>query len=367
METQKTEKMILVVLAIVMLVVSFVSEFYIVGLDPFALISSQKFMAISLYVLPLVLPFFAFVKKYSVRRILSSLLLIIYVIALVQLLTFFKTGEPEPSFLRNDILSNSSINFSRNSDFGTVLAHHQGSVQNSNTLVSSELYLLDIYHKSLYPISTTDPIADNRVLFSSDGKKILYGFGKPSIATKNIGLKVFDIGSTQSNEITTSANGYDFATASKYYNWYQDDKPYLYGWLDENRIEFSCTKESDKMKAGINVDQDMEDNFVYCIYNINTREITTTKSIPKFFDGNLAFSFPYGTDTYSVPNSSDKVRIKPILNGFDGSTATEVYLVDQNGNEKLLYKGQRFDSSGIFVTSKGDLLIKKGAELIKIN
>lgn len=367
METSnKIEKITLALSGLALLIVSFVCEFYIVGLDPFALVYSQKFLAISLYIVPVVLFFFGFIKKSLTRRALYGILFVVYLIALIQLLTFFKTSEPETSFLRNDVLSNSTINFSRNTDFGTVLTHHQGSVQNSYTLVSSELYLFDIYHKSLYPISTSDPIADNRILFSPNGDKVLYGFGKPSAATKNIGLKIFDIGSTKNQQVSTSVSGFDFTTASKYYNWYQEEKPYLFGWLDENRVVFSCTKESENMKAGINVDQDITNNFAYCVYNISNAEISVMKSIPKLSDGNIAFSFPYGTDVYSIPNGSGKVRIKPILPGFDGSTAVEVYFIDNNGNEELLYKGQRFDNNGVFVTSKGDLLIKKGAELIKI-
>lgn len=341
METNnKIEKNLIVLLGAVMLVTSFYCQFHIVGLDFFATRTEQIF---SLYILPIGLFFLSYyVDKTFLRRITLVIFLIVYTAALIQLLTFFKTWENESVFLKNDILSNSSIKFSRDSEYGFV----NQQIQIGN-IVKSNIYLIDIYQKTLYQISSGDPIlSSNGVLFSPNGDKILYGF-------QNTGLNIFDIGNSTSSQVTASIDGYDFLIATKYFSWYERYKHYQYGWINDNQIGFSCAKESEEMRAGHTVQQDIENNFLYCIYDINSGNIITTKNVPRFVDGNI------GVD--------ERIKIKLILPGFDGPTAEEVYYIDKNEDEKLLYRGNRFYDVAVFATFKGLLLIKRGNELIKIN
>lgn len=341
METNnKIEKNIIVLLGAIMLVTSFYCQFHIVGLDFFATRTEQ---ILSLYILPIGLFFLSYcVEKTFLRRITLVIFLIVYTVSLIQLLTFFKTWPNESVFLKNDILSDSSIKFSRNSEYGTAVTLTKNQ---SGYLIKSNVYLLDIYQKTLYPISDDASITSSRTFFSPNGDKVLYGF-------KNTGLNIFDIGNSTSSQVTTSVDGYDFLIATKYNQWYQRDKPYQYGWINDNQIGFSCAKESEEMIAAYKMQKNLENNFLYCIYDINSGSIVTTKDVPRFVDGNLSLS--------------EKIKIKPILPGFDGLTAEEVYFIDKNKDEKLLYRGHSF-SDELFVTFKGLVLIKKGNELIKIN
>lgn len=336
----KIEKNLIVLLGLIMLVVSFYCQFHIVELDPFAMLEST-ILFFPLYVLPIILIILSHIDKTFFRRIILIIFLTVYTIALIQLLVLFKSWENESIFLKNDILLNSDIKISRNSEYGTVLAKQydvKGVYRGNN------LYLLDINEKTLYPIAYG---VSNWILFSPNGDKILYGF-------QNKGLNIFDIGNSTSSQITTSIDGYDFLIATKYDDWYQRDKPYQYGWINDNQIAFSCAKESEEMIAAYKIQKNLENSFLYCIYDVNSGSIITTKDVPRFVNGNVGVN--------------EKIQKKLILNGWDGATAEEVYFIDKNQQDKkLLYRGNRLNNVAVFATFKGLLLIIKGNELIKIN
>ena len=364
----------LFLLGLAMFSISLVCQFIIVGIDPFAALN-LPITFLSLYVIPVVLLFLGSAKWSFFKKILVIVLFLIYLAALARLLTFFKTGE---LFIKDKAFSSSFVDFSRNSEYGVVLSRGLMSVNDD------KLYLLDVNKKNLYPIATDIPIIPDvpKVLFSTNGGKVLYGYGKygkPTESARGVGLRVFNITNAKNEEIISFAGEYSFETASKYYGWFSEEKPYLYGWIDENKIGFSCTKESENMRMQLNREQDKENNFLYCVYDSNTGKVGIVKNAPKLFDGNLTFSMPYDPNNwkkiYPVPNSNNKIRINRILHGFDGSTAVEVYLINPTGNEKLLYRGHFFElaingDNGLYVTSKGSLFIKKykknWSELIKI-
>lgn len=293
---------------------------------------------------------------------------------LTHLLTFFKTEN----LIINDriLMWYSDVYFSRNSEYGVVSTPHSSSENDGD----DKLYLFDISKKSLNPISTGIPIISDHVYFSPNGDKVLYGYGRQGKSTKftkgadseGAGLKIFNIANGENDEIVSSLGEYSFEIASKYYNWFSKEKPYIYGWIDENKIGFSCTKESENMKAQLDTDQDKENNFLYCVYDNSTGKIEIVKNAPKLFDGNLpSFSSSdivnYNHSPAPIPNSSNKIESKRILHGFDGSTAVEIHIIDINWNKKIIYRGHGFDKGYIYVTSNGDLLIKNDYNLLKIN
>lgn len=359
----------LFLLGITMLSAGLICQFIIVGIDPFATLS-LPITFLSLYIIPVVFLFLRSVNWSFFKKILVMVLFIIYLVALARLLTFFETGD---LIIRDNILRfYSTLNFSRNSEYGVILTRSSISEKG----IGDRLYLFDISKKSLNPISIGIPITSNHAYFSPNGDKILYEYGRQEKAVEfakgapleGSGLKVFNIINGENDEIISFLGEYSFENTSKYYDWFQKGKPYLYGWIDENKIAFSCTKKPEIMMNGGRGKPEA----LYCVYDSNAKKVYIVENRPKLFDGNLpVFNSSdivnYRNSPESIPNSNNKIGSKRILHGLDGSTAVEVYIIDISRNKKVIYRGHGFDNGSIYVTSNGDLLIKKDYKLLKIN